>query len=71
MKVLLIRKIINFLQNWCVTKGTIPIPGARNIRQAQDNADAMGWRLTDAEMQDLDVASREVDGQMPMMPANP
>ncbi|CAN0451075.1 unnamed protein product, partial [Hapterophycus canaliculatus] len=24
--------------NWCITKGTIPIPGAKNIRQVNQSA---------------------------------
>lgn len=37
--------------NWCLCQGTIPIPGARNLAQAQENIGALGWRLkaTDAE----------------------
>lgn len=42
--------------NWTICKGTIPIPGAKNARQAQDNAGALGWRLTDAEVAMLDAA---------------
>lgn len=44
--------------NWLICKGTVPIPGAKNARQAQDNAGAMGWRLTEAEVAALDEASR-------------
>jgi len=46
--------------NWCVCKGTIPIPGARSVRQAQENVGAMGWRLSAAEVQALDEASELV-----------
>ncbi|QBD76017.1 aldo/keto reductase [Ktedonosporobacter rubrisoli] len=37
--------------NWLMSAETlvIPIPGAKNIRQARENAGALGWRLTDAE----------------------
>ncbi|CAM9318816.1 unnamed protein product [Chrysoparadoxa australica] len=45
--------------NWAISKGTIPIPGAKNTRQAEENAGALGWRLTDEEMVALDLASRE------------
>ena len=31
--------------NWCIAKGTIPIPGAKDLRQAKDNLGALGWRL--------------------------
>lgn len=43
--------------NWAICKGAIPIPGAKNARQAQDNAGALGWRLTAAEVTALDEAS--------------
>jgi aryl-alcohol dehydrogenase-like predicted oxidoreductase len=37
--------------NWLVTKDDciIPIPGAKNARQASENAGAIGWRLTEDE----------------------
>jgi aryl-alcohol dehydrogenase-like predicted oxidoreductase len=43
--------------NWVVCKGALPIPGARDARHAQENAGAMGWRLTPAEVAELDSAS--------------
>ncbi len=43
--------------NWAICKGAIPIPGAKNARQAQDNAGAVGWRLSEAEIAALDQAS--------------
>ena len=45
--------------NWLICKGTVPIPGAKNARQAQDNAAALGWRLTEGEVNELDEASAE------------
>ncbi len=44
--------------NWVIQKGAIPIPGAKNAQQSQDNAGALGWDLTDVEMAQLDRASR-------------
>ncbi|CAK9090535.1 unnamed protein product [Durusdinium trenchii] len=35
--------------NWCICKGTVPIPGARTLEQAQENAGALGWQLTAEE----------------------
>lgn len=37
--------------NWLLATDAhvIPIPGAKTIRQAQENAGALGWRLSDAE----------------------
>jgi aryl-alcohol dehydrogenase-like predicted oxidoreductase len=40
--------------NWCVLKGTLPIPGAKNAGQAADNAGALGWSLTQEESAKLD-----------------
>src|SRR5262249_43902708 len=42
--------------NWLICKGTLPIPGVRNIRQLQDNVGALGWRLTSDEVTALDAA---------------
>ncbi len=44
--------------NWLICKGAAPIPGAKNARQAEQNAGALGWRLTAAEVQQLDDATR-------------
>jgi len=46
--------------NWLICKGTMPIPGAKNAAQAQENAGALGWKLTDVEVTKLDEASDEV-----------
>jgi aryl-alcohol dehydrogenase-like predicted oxidoreductase len=43
--------------NWVLCKGALPIPGARDPRHAQENAGAMGWRLSAAEVAELDAAS--------------
>lgn len=42
--------------NWLICKGAVPIPGAKNARQAEQNAGALGWRLTDEEVRRLDEA---------------
>ena len=46
--------------NWTICKGTLPIPGAKNDAQAVQNAGALGWRLTEAEVAKLDEASEQV-----------
>lgn len=43
--------------NWTVAKGVLPIPGAKNRRQAEENAGAVGWRLGEEEVARLDAAS--------------
>ncbi|HET9587225.1 MAG TPA: aldo/keto reductase [Anaerolineales bacterium] len=46
--------------NWVICKGALPIPGAKNAEQAQENAGALGWRLTEEEVARLDEASDQV-----------
>ena len=46
--------------NWTICKGTVPIPGAKNARQAEENIGALGWRLTDDEVAAIDAASERV-----------
>jgi aryl-alcohol dehydrogenase-like predicted oxidoreductase len=43
--------------NWVICKGALPIPGAKNAEQAQENAVSLGWRLTESEAARLDEAS--------------
>jgi len=42
---------------WLIAKGAVPIPGAKNRKQAEENAGALGWSLTDAELAALDAAA--------------
>lgn len=46
--------------NWAICKGVLPIPGAKNAAQAQENAGALGWRLTDEESARLDETSNNI-----------
>lgn len=46
--------------NWCLSKGAIPIPGARDGEMASANMGAMGWRLDPAEVAALEAASDSV-----------
>jgi aryl-alcohol dehydrogenase-like predicted oxidoreductase len=46
--------------NWLMCKGAVPIPGAKNLQQAQENFGALGWRLTDEEVARLDEMSDKV-----------
>lgn len=46
--------------NWVIQKGAVPIPGAKNARQAQDNAGALGWQLSVDEVAALDEASLRI-----------
>jgi aryl-alcohol dehydrogenase-like predicted oxidoreductase len=38
----------------------MPIPGAKNAEQARQNAGALGWKLSEAEVAELDRISDEV-----------
>ncbi len=42
---------------WTVAKGSVPIPGAKNVTQAASNAAALGLRLTPNEVDLLDRTS--------------
>ncbi len=42
---------------WLVARGAVPIPGAKNREQAEQNAGALGWRMTDEELARLDEAA--------------
>jgi aryl-alcohol dehydrogenase-like predicted oxidoreductase len=44
---------------WCIAKGTVPIPGAKNGHQAEQNAGALGWSLTAEEVAALDAVALE------------
>ncbi|WP_052049722.1 aldo/keto reductase [Leptolyngbya sp. KIOST-1] len=50
--------------NWCLCKGTIPIPGAKTLDQAEQNTGALGWRLDAGEVEALDRAAQGSDRQM-------
>jgi pyridoxine 4-dehydrogenase len=42
--------------NWCRAKGTIPIPGARNLRQVKSNYGSLDWNMSPEEVKFLDKA---------------
>ncbi|PPT10545.1 hypothetical protein CKA32_006203 [Geitlerinema sp. FC II] len=50
--------------NWCIAKGTIPIPGAKTLAQAQQNIGALGWQLDSGEIAELDKAAAHVPKTM-------
>jgi aryl-alcohol dehydrogenase-like predicted oxidoreductase len=43
--------------NWLLRKGVLPIPGAKSAEQVKENLGSIGWRLTGAEMTELDELS--------------
>jgi pyridoxine 4-dehydrogenase len=50
--------------NWCICKGTIPIPGAKTLVQVKENLGALGWRLNTGEIDALDRAAASTDKKM-------
>jgi aryl-alcohol dehydrogenase-like predicted oxidoreductase len=43
--------------NWVMSKGVVPIPGAKNRHQAEENAGALGWSIDDDDLAQLDGAA--------------
>jgi aryl-alcohol dehydrogenase-like predicted oxidoreductase len=43
--------------NWVMCKGAIPIPGVKDLGQALQNAGALGWRLSEEEVSELEAAA--------------
>jgi pyridoxine 4-dehydrogenase len=54
--------------NWCICKGTIPIPGVKNLSQARQNLGAIGWYLDDGEITELDKEAAKVKKAMVQNP---
>ncbi|XP_057950781.1 pyridoxal reductase, chloroplastic isoform X2 [Malania oleifera] len=50
--------------NWCISKGTIPIPGVKTRKQAEDNLGALGWRLSSDELTQLELAAQAAPRKM-------
>lgn len=46
--------------NWVICKGAVPIPGVKTVRQADQNAGALGWSLTESDVAALDEMSDRV-----------
>jgi aryl-alcohol dehydrogenase-like predicted oxidoreductase len=45
---------VSVMLNYCIVKGTIPIPGAKNAEQIKDFEDAMGWTLDEESLLTID-----------------
>jgi pyridoxine 4-dehydrogenase len=50
--------------NWCIAKGTIPIPGAKNLQQAGENIAAQNWLLDGGEIAELDRTAAGINQPM-------
>lgn len=49
--------------NWTICKGTVPIPGIKNMIQLKDNLGALNWQLTSSEIAELDKLSDRLSKQ--------
>ena len=43
--------------NWIIAKGAVPIPGAKNAAQAEENAGALGWSMSAADVAAIDAVA--------------
>jgi len=50
--------------NWTIGKGGVPIPGARNLQQANENLGSIGWKLRKDALEELDKVALEVKKPM-------
>jgi pyridoxine 4-dehydrogenase len=41
--------------NWCISQGTVPIPGAKSLRNTEDNINSLSWSLRPAEVDELNA----------------
>lgn len=46
--------------NWLICKGALPIPGAKNVRQAEENAGGAGWQMSAEEVAKLDAVTDDI-----------
>ena len=46
--------------NWIICKNALPIPGAKTLYQAQQNAGSIGWQLSEEDVASLDAVSDQV-----------
>lgn len=50
--------------NWAIQKGTVPIPGARTLKMAEENLGATGWSLKSDALEILDLTASRVSKPM-------
>jgi aryl-alcohol dehydrogenase-like predicted oxidoreductase len=54
--------------NWVMAKGVVPIPGAKNRHQAEENAGALGWSIDEDDLARLDQVAlsgtRSIQGRI-------
>lgn len=55
------KTIAQVAMNWLLKEGNVvPIPGAKNPKQAEENAGAAGWRLNNKELMEIDGVLRTI-----------
>lgn len=55
------KTIAQVAMNWLLREGNVvPIPGAKNPKQAEENAGAAGWRLNNKELMEIDGVLRTI-----------
>ncbi len=47
--------------NWVICKNALPIPGVKNVNQVEQNVGAIGWKLTEQEVDKLNASSDAVN----------
>ncbi|HEY9673602.1 MAG TPA: aldo/keto reductase [Waterburya sp.] len=52
------RTLAQVALNWLIAQGAVPIPGAKTAQQAQQNAGALGWSLSEEDVAQLDQITR-------------
>ena len=57
--------------NWCIAKGTTPIPGARNLKQLQENLGSLSWKLDAEDVARLDTACADIQPLVKSQPFPP
>jgi pyridoxine 4-dehydrogenase len=50
--------------NWALCKGCVPIPAARTVTQATENVGSVGWRLSNAAIEELDRTALSISKPM-------
>jgi aryl-alcohol dehydrogenase-like predicted oxidoreductase len=46
--------------NWLICKGVVPVPGAKTLKQAEENIGSVGWYLDEEEITALDEMSDRI-----------
>lgn len=53
--------ITQVVLNWLIAQeNVVPIPGAKNAEQAKEFAGALGWRLSQEEIDELRSMAKEI-----------